>query len=1076
MGVNSWSTPSNSANTTKTSKGINSWSTPPSDVNPAKVLKGVTPLYTIKQQEQEAQEKEPTLLDKVYLSSAKQKQSTGADLNVPEIGVTMKYNVEPVKNPKNISQAINYKAELDKKETEKFEKAIQKTDDFSISGKALTDLSGITDKKTYQNIINREGIYQYMTDDERRIYKYLIAKKDNASARKYLLDKMSDLESRKAYAVAGSDEGGFIGTVKDFSTAAKSGLESGLTNMARMGVAGNIAAGNNMGVLNKLLEPTYSEKLYELVRANANNKSYVYGILLDVTNSVSAQIPQIAMGAAGGSGAYLSAMAQQIIGADTTEAINQGYDGMRGVVYGIFDTALEFSTEKVLGGIASRLDGGETSRLVRAALNAVDSTVSNKKVANALAKTISILSSMNSEGVEEFLQTIIEPVMRNVIYGEKNNINADTFEEAVRVYIIGALSGGIMSLPFINHSLANTRADITGKFLKENAGVESVLKLSEVVGNNSELYGEIKSSFDGGRDVSNTDLAMLYQQSAIMFEQPSEETYKNFAERNVDALIKEAVNRQSNENSPDSESAKYTAESATQTDTVNSENETSDLQSTAEADNSDNAVFHEPDSRDIAEKLDPYDKYNTKENGYQVKDSRQRHIERVTNKLGAKITWSEDVKRGKYIPSERRIVLNPNMKTSEMYNFVFKHEFTHFLEGKQGYTDFKNYVFEKSALFEKWARERLAKNGIDSTGSREEVIKRLTQVQYEAYRNSDELSKVMRDRFSMNDAEAEVLADFVGENLLGTGDRLEQTLYELGSLEKKHRGIIQRIRDFISDLIARYRNEKRFGGLVKDLEYLNDRLKRVAESSDKKISDNETEKYSFAGYAEDGKGKYNSNFPKGTPKAAKAERILSYIQDVWSKKPIKLNITDNEGNVIKTIEAHFDPTYDESGNIPTDASKLMGGNRHGTAAEQRVTLDLADDYYQIAAESKYNYSKAETGKDNPAHKDVTQWHYFVNDIYFSEYGSEEYEPYRVSINVKEKPDGNFVYSFSAEKQKEHSTHQTLHADVNNGDNSAANAKLFKDIISEEDMSVNTSISDNSENDVGLQLMCYKDRK
>ena len=429
------------------------WFTPSKYYAPAKVLKGVVPLYTIKQQEQEAQEKEPTLLDKVYLSSAKQKQSTGADLNVPEIGVTMKYNVEPVKNPKNISQAINYKAELDKKETEKFEKAIQKTDDFSISGKALTDLSGITDKKTYQNIIDREGIYQYMTDDERRIYKYLIAKKDNASARKYLLDKMSDLESRKAYAVAGSTEGGFIGTVKDFSTAAKSGLESGLTNMARMGVAGNIAAGKNMGVLNKLLEPTYSEKLYEQVRANAKDKGYVYGVLLDATNSIAAQLPQIAMGAAGGSGAYLSAMALQIIGADTTEAINQGYDGMRGVVYGIFDTALEFATEKVLGGIASKLDGGETSRLVRAALNAVDSTVSNKKVANALAKTISVLSSANSEGVEEFLQAVIEPVMRNVIYGERNNLNAETFKEAVRAYIVGAVSGGIMDIPFANNTL-----------------------------------------------------------------------------------------------------------------------------------------------------------------------------------------------------------------------------------------------------------------------------------------------------------------------------------------------------------------------------------------------------------------------------------------------------------------------------------------------------------------------------------------------------------------------------------------------------------------------------------------------
>lgn len=701
-------------------------------------------------------------------------------------------------------------------------------------------------------------------------------------------------------------------------------------------------------------------------------------------------------------------------------------------------------------------------------------------------KTLDWVLSSLSEGKEEVLQDFISQLSAKAIYDKDKEVFSLSDQGAIinpermaKEFGLGAAAGGLMGGGMLTfNSIVNSKTKAEYKQIGATAR-----KLGDVDG----LINYAQRSIDNdirtlayntdSENISDLELGQLYAYAcrdidgAINSPKELNIAIDNFNEiasstdsKLINGIASSRIIERLTSAGIDSESAKYMAESAKQTDTVNSENETSDLQSTAKADNSDNAVFHEPDSRDIAEKIDPYDKYNTKENGYQVKNSRQRHIERVANKLGAKITWSEDVKRGKYIPSERRIVLNPNLKTSEMYNFVFKHEFTHYLEGKKGYTDFKNYVFEKSALFEKWVRERLAKNGIDSTGSREEVIKRLSQVQYEAYRNSDELSKVMRDRFTMNDAEAEVLADFVGENLLGTGDHLEQTLYELGSLEKKHRGIIQRIRDFISDLIARYRNEKRFGGLVKDLEYLNDRLKRVAESSDKKISDNETEKYSFAGYAEDGKGKYNSNFPKGTPKAAKAERILSYIQDVWSKKPIKLNITDNEGNVIKTIEAHFDPTYDESGNIPTDASKLMGGNRHGTAAEQRVTLDLADDYYQIAAESKYNYSKAETGKDNPAHKDVTQWHYFVNDIYFSEYGSEEYEPYRVSINVKEKPDGNFVYSFSAEKQKEHSTHQTLHADVNNGDNSAANAKLFKDIISEEDMSVNTSISENAEND------------
>lgn len=177
-----------------------------------------------------------------------------------------------------------------------------------------------------------------------------------------------------------------------------------------------------------------------------------------------------------------------------------------------------------------------------------------------------------------------------------------------------------------------------------------------------------------------------------------------------------------------------------------------------------------------------------------------------------------------------------------------------------------------------------------------------------------------------------------------------------------------------------------------------------------------------------GKPIYQSNFPKGTPKAAKAQRILSLIQNVWSKKPISLVVQNADGST-RTIEAKFDPTYIEEEGVQTDAKKLMGGNRHGNTAEQRVTLDLADDYYEIAAESTYNYSKSEMGKTSPTHKGVKQWHYFINDILFQEYGKKETTPYRVTINVKERSDGEFVYSFSAERQNERlSTRRTLHAD------------------------------------------------
>ena len=195
----------------------------------------------------------------------------------------------------------------------------------------------------------------------------------------------------------------------------------------------------------------------------------------------------------------------------------------------------------------------------------------------------------------------------------------------------------------------------------------------------------------------------------------------------------------------------------------------------------------------------------------------------------------------------------------------------------------------------------------------------------------------------------------------------------------------------------------------------------------------------FKGYdPETGLPIYESNFPKGTPKSAKSKRVLKLIQEVWSKEPIPL-VVKEEGKASRKIEAQFDPTYDESGAV-TDASKLMGGNRHGTASEQRVTLDLADDYYQIATDAVYNYSKTEEGKKTATHQGVTQWHYFINDILFQEYGEKETTPYRVTINVKERSDGHFVYSFSAERQnKGSSTRRTLHADVTTAE-SGSNAQ------------------------------------
>ena len=379
------------------------------------------------------------------------------------------------------------------------------------------------------------------------------------------------------------------------------------------------------------------------------------------------------------------------------------------------------------------------------------------------------------------------------------------------------------------------------------------------------------------------------------------------------------------------------------------------------------------------------------------------------------------------------------------------HELTHYLRenNAEAYTELQDFVMQH--LIESGTDiETLAKKKVDKE----------------------------RGLISMEDAAEEVIADSCEMMLENT--QVPQMM------AKENPGLFAQIREWLAEFAAKLR--RAFEGVqarsaeaqammqyAEELQQIWDSAlagaaQNVRNNAQAK-ADNGTSsgKNSFRGYDEEtGRGIYESNFPKGTPRAAKAERILQYIQNVWSKKPIALVIENEDGSTRK-IQAQFDPTYSADEGVQTDAKKLMGGNCHGTAAEQRVTLDLADDYYSIASDAVYNYSKSETGKENAAHKGVKQWHYFVNDILFQEYGEKETTPYRVTINVKERSDGQYVYSFSAEKQNERSsTRQTLHADVTNAaENDASNAQSFSNSISRSEENDNTKFSQR-ERDEDLQ--------
>lgn len=538
----------------------------------------------------------------------------------------------------------------------------------------------------------------------------------------------------------------------------------------------------------------------------------------------------------------------QTYGSDFEDAKSNGANDAVASLYAVLNSSLNAVVE---------VGGGTGNAGIQSLPEALKNAVGNKSA------VLEWIKSALDEGKEEVIQGAITQLNSGLFFDRNKAIYSNTDENAVfnpsRMLQEGAmgaavgaiLGSGQMTISAISNAAVNSQWRTIGE-IAERSGVnaEGLAKFAaKSLDTETRALGinALKSN-----DISTETIGRLYSYACrsistdILLPENINEVSENFNKimdgtdsKGIQDIASACFVTKLMQLGIDEESAEYMASGGV-TDTA----ESTVLQSTAKAEDH-SEVLHEPDMKDIAEKHDLYDEVNSQLTGKPAKNSRHRHIERVSNEIGLNVSWNENVSRGKYIPSERRIVLNPNLKTSEMYNFVFKHEFTHSLETKKGYDSFKNYVFENSSLFEQWVRERLEKSDLDSKGSREEVIKRLTQAEFEAYKNSDELSKIMRDRFTIQNAEAEVLADFLGENLLGTGDRLDMTISELERINRRNPGIVQRIRDFIRDMINRFKGNKKFGSLVNDLEYLNSRLEKVMKSKDKKISDNQTEKYSI---------------------------------------------------------------------------------------------------------------------------------------------------------------------------------------------------------------------------------------
>nr|DAO38384.1 MAG TPA: hypothetical protein [Caudoviricetes sp.] len=284
--------------------------------------------------------------------------------------------------------------------------------------------------------------YEYMTDDEKDIYGYLLEKEGSESADEYKKSIIDNINSRKGQAL-------YEAIPDNAAVKIASGLGAGYGRAKRsvMHLVNDIAGAEALPV-------SAEEHAASMVRESLGKKGpKVLGSSLgqaayDVLENTGNMVPSIAAGYAGGPIAAAATVGVSSGASAMNEEWRNGASKGQAAVYGAVNGALEGGLQYALGGI-SKLGG----KLTGVGKGILDTKISNVAARTAAKAGLSALG----EGTEEYLQEIIDPVVRNLTLGEDNKIRFVT-DEALYAGMLGAVSGLALGGPSdISEELARTK-------------------------------------------------------------------------------------------------------------------------------------------------------------------------------------------------------------------------------------------------------------------------------------------------------------------------------------------------------------------------------------------------------------------------------------------------------------------------------------------------------------------------------------------------------------------------------------------------------------------------------------------
>lgn len=357
-------------------------------------------------------------------------------------------------------------------------------------GNGAFDLTNMTGKSAEERGVVGEtrddafhqNAYDFMTPEQRNIYDAFLGLGDRQSAKRYLASIEGGLQQQAADKLMETIQPGNIENLRDFADVTRLGVRSGI---------GRFETGVQQLTNPDAVAKNYTELAFEEARKGMSGAT---GVIADLSNTVGFMLLPVGgsfvLGLAGGAGLAASngvkALSASLFGAASGGSTyndllreDPSADKFSAKAYSIINGALEGSLQYALGGIGKLGAGG----LVRATGKTVAGSIAKKlsNVAKASANTPAVkglikalvgggkwAAGASDEALEEWLQAVLDPVMRNYVLGENNEVQLFG-EDQLYAAFLGALGATVMNAPSNISDTVNAQQVLEDTIAKQEA-------------------------------------------------------------------------------------------------------------------------------------------------------------------------------------------------------------------------------------------------------------------------------------------------------------------------------------------------------------------------------------------------------------------------------------------------------------------------------------------------------------------------------------------------------------------------------------------------------------------------------